>query len=120
MKRKGRYFIDPIYQAEVYYLLGGTAAELREYFIKEHGQTPKFKDNTGGLEWMAEDKKGMRFYVWLEKFNQNNLVHEIKHLTNDVLNEIGIPPCEQTEEAYAYLQEFYFRTLMDLTHKMRK
>lgn len=40
------------------------------------------------------------------------LIHELSHATNFILQEVGIPHTEDTEEAYTYLLEYIAREVM--------
>ena len=41
------------------------------------------------------------------------LIHELSHATNFILQEVGIPHTEDTEEAYTYLLEYLTRETLE-------
>lgn len=63
----------------------------------------------------AKDKKG-KFpvhIIWLKEIDIPALCHEIAHCTASILGKKSIPLCEDTDEAYAYHQEFLMKTILN-------
>ena len=121
-KRQCRVLTDPVYRTEVFFLLGGTADELKQYFIELHGWAPDFDETTAGLQHrvVVEEVQNNRFYIWLDKPEAGNLVHETGHLVFDILRMIGMVSDEKNEEAFCYLQEYYFREIWAAIQDMKK
>ena len=122
-KRKAKVIHEPIYGADIYFLLGGTAGELRQYFVARHGSSPDFPDCTAGLvhATIEEKKQNYVFYLWLETFSHDiadwgNLAHECLHLTFAILDKIGMEVHESSEEAYAYLHEYLVKESLKILH----
>lgn len=113
-------FTDPLYEAEIVYLVGGSFSDLEKY-LKEHhgdaklyswGDTFDFDDTTTAYQFHINSPMGKdeRFYIWIGEgeLSPRLLWHETLHLTTDILWTRGIYHCNQTEEAFAYLGGWIF------------
>ncbi len=56
----------------------------------------------------------------LNKWNEDHLVHETGHLTFQILQRVGVPHTEDTDEVYQYVQEFLFSHIKELWHDFNK
>lgn len=121
-------FVEPMYQADISYLVGGDVPELIEFIKARHGkQAIPFSWNEK-FEW-GEDAhttdayqfhinaplgKGEIFYVWMYEKNASLLFHETFHLVGDILHTRGIKYSNESEEAYAYLGGWIFQEAFKL------
>lgn len=114
-------FIDPLYEARVCYLIGGTVPEMLKYLKKAHGVyepyswDQKFEwgedaGTTDGYQFHinAPLGDGEIFYVWVSKASPSLLFHETLHLVGDILHTRGINYSCDSEEAFAYLGGWIF------------
>lgn len=52
-----------------------------------------------------------RFVVLRPSTEVSSIVHESEHLTHDILSYRGIKHCDETDEVYAYTQQFIFNNI---------
>lgn len=56
-----------------------------------------------------------------KKYQEGDLIHELVHIVNAIMKYVGIIQCEESEEAFAYLQEYiYLRINYVLKNKLLK
>lgn len=104
---------DPIYQADIVCLVGGSEKDVDAYLTKKHGtgyamynkdnecSEPLDDDNNDGLQFHVNgaDKT---FYVWISRPDMGLLYHEVMHLVFDVLVDRGIAYADECEDAFCY------------------
>jgi hypothetical protein len=113
-------FTDPLYEADITYLRGGSVADLRQYVAMKHpgaqpmswGDETNLEDGTDAYEFHVATGVGddEHFYVWMhdEHPEQRLLFHETLHLTSDILWFRGIKYTSESEEAFCYLGGWIF------------
>ena len=115
-------FTEPMYQADISYLVGGDVPELIAFIKERHGNelpvswSEKFEwgedaHTTDGYQFHinAPLGKGETFYVWMAEKTPSLLFHETFHLVGDILHTRGINYSNDSEEAYAYLGGWIFQ-----------
>ena len=115
-------FYEPLYQANISYLVGGDVNDLIS-FIKERHKDAKMYSFGEQFEWTEDANttnayqfhvaaplgKGEVFYVWMDALSAYLLFHETFHLTGDILWNRGIKYNMDSEEAFAYLGGYLFQ-----------
>lgn len=51
--------------------------------------------------------------------NDGNIVHEVFHLTTAIMNYVGIVLCSESEEAWAYLQQYLYNKIKLIVKDLR-
>lgn len=93
-------------------------AEAKGYYLKNK---PKdFNGNVSILEHTYENKGAcfyscddLHFVFFRNKPEAHEIVHECIHLANKVLYRRGLPLTPDSEEAYTYLVQFFFKEITD-------
>ena len=133
-KLKEIRFTEPLYQADISYLIGGEVPDLINFIKERHkvGQMYSFNekfdwtedaDTTNAYQFhvSAPLGKGEVFYVWVAENTPYLLFHETFHLTGDILCNRGIKYSMDSEEAFAYLGGWIFQEVTRLLkRKTRK
>lgn len=114
-------FVEPMYQADIRYLIGGSADDLIRLMKRRHGDAQKYSwdrkfdwgedaNTTDGYQFHfnAIHGKGEVFYLWMQEPTAYLTMHEFIHLVGDVLFVRGIGYCYESEEVYAYLGGYLF------------
>lgn len=117
-------FVDPLYRANITYLIGGTVPELLKYLKKKHKNFKSYSwgnefewgedaDSTDGYQFHVNAPLGVGevFYVWVDRPSPFLLFHETYHLVGDILYNRGIVYSEDSEEAFAYLGGWIFEEI---------
>lgn len=111
-----------IYKTTIDVVIGGTDNERKEFLLKfyeynnvmyiieetqAHDATTVLHHKTGDIIiMMNENPKTSNFWMSI-------LVHETSHATRKILDRINTPHTEDTEEVYAYLQQFIFEEILN-------
>ncbi|RHJ79130.1 hypothetical protein [Parabacteroides sp. AM08-6] len=69
-----------------------------------------------GYTLCNSNKKVLIVYMPTKPYDSKSmgfLIHELLHVTNCIMEEIGVEPSESSEEAYAYLIGFLTRRIID-------
>lgn len=120
-------FTEPMYQADISYLVGGDVPALMNFIKDRHGNAQKYSfgdkfdwsedaDTTNAYQFHVQAPlgKGEIFYVWMEDKTPYLLFHETFHLVGDILHNRGIKYCMESEEAFAYLGGWIFQEVFKL------
>jgi len=120
-------FTEPLYQADISYLVGGDVPELISFIKDRHGSAQKYSfgekfdwtddaDTTNAYQFhvTAPLGKGETFYVWVHEKTMYLIAHETFHLTGDILYNRGMKYCMESEEAFAYLHGWIFQEAFKL------
>jgi len=113
---------DVIYHQSFDFLYDCDHKTFSKYLHKRHGKNKDWDDNNGavGKYVRVSDKDGKEWmYLWMNKMtfkisDVGNLVHELKHLTDDVMEQVGI---KEDWEPSAYYMEYIFETIMNKIKK---
>jgi len=118
-------FTDPIYEADIVYLFGGTADDMIEYIRHNHGNEQVYSwsypfefledaNTTDAYQFHINAVLGIgeTFYVWMHEPTHSLMYHETFHLIGDILHTRGIEYTYQSEEAFAYLGGWIWKELM--------
>lgn len=111
-----------IYKTTIDVVIGGTEDERKEFLskfyeynnvmyiieeIQAHDATTVLHHKTGDIIiMMNESPKTSNFWMSI-------LVHETSHATRKILGAIDTPHIEETEEVYAYLQQYIFEEILN-------
>jgi hypothetical protein len=100
---------DPIFDVDYLVQIGGDLNDAIKAFAKRLGVEV----------WMVETSETTYGHfaavdpyscgcIWLKSQESAlfTLIHEIEHAVGHAFRKKGIPPCEQTEEVYAYYKEW--------------
>lgn len=92
----------PLYDVTVIVILDCSVNDANVYLKKHYPQIgPLEGDELGGVN---DDDCGA-FFIYLGNSRDVNVFfHEIRHLTDRIMEVVGIPQSEDTAEAAAYLQ----------------
>jgi len=120
-------FSEPLYQADISYLVGGDVPELKSFLKNRHGDAHMYSfgkrfawaedaDTTNAYQFHVSQPlgKGETFYVWVAEKTAYLLFHETYHLVGDILSNRGVVYCLESEEAYAYLGGWIFQEAFKL------
>lgn len=114
------------YDVNISYIFGGTIPELQLLLKKRHGEKAQIRsgDSIGSIEDTLEDDtdgyqfcysaplgENERYYVWAHECSHELIAHESSHLAYDILGSRGITKCDESEEAYAYMQGWLHKKL---------
>lgn len=61
-----------------------------------------------------------RIVMRTDHLTKDTLVHETFHLTARIMRYIGTPLVEDTEEPYAYLQDYLFKVINSIIFKLKE
>lgn len=120
-------FLEPLYRADISYLIGGDVPQLIK-FIAERHKDAKMYSFSERFEWTEDADttdayqfhvvgplgKGEVFYVWMSELSPYLLYHETFHLIGDIMNNRGIKYSMESEEAFAYLGGWIFQEVFRL------
>lgn len=133
IKLKEIRFYEPMYQANICYLIGGTADDLIKYIKNKHGNDKMYswdKEFSWGEDANTTDAyqfhinallgQGETFYIWVHKPTASLIFHETYHLIGDILHTRGIEYSYSSEESYAYLGGWIFSKFSSLFNKRLK
>ena len=114
---------EPIFQAEVAFVHGTSAAELKALFKNKNIADDEFYDNMDGsislIDTQEKDGGKTREYLlWIrQKRDFYALMHETLHLVRHILADRGIPFDSNNDEVIAYYHTFWFRKLWRTMNK---
>ena len=115
---------EPIFQAEVRFVWGASAAELKALFKKTKTiVNDQFYDTMDGSVSLidTEEKDGGKtrdYLVWIRgKKDFYSLMHETLHLVQHILTDRNIPFNAENDETIAYYHTFWFRKLWRVINK---
>ena len=101
----------PIYGGMVYFVTDREVfADVRSYMTEsvEHDDTQRF--SLGCVQELMNNETGARCYVMgVFDGDMATLVHELGHLTIDILTNAGIDITEQNSEAFCYLLDTLYQ-----------
>ena len=111
-----------VYKTTIDVVIGGTEDQQKEFLLKFYDynnvmyilEKVKANDGTTIIHYKTEDI----IILMNESPKTNNfwlgiLVHETSHATRKILDRINTPHTEDTEEVYAYLQQFIFEEILN-------
>lgn len=120
-KLKEIRFTEPMFQADICYLIGGTANDLIKYIKTKHPDKKVYSwdrvyewdehaDETDAYQFHVNAVlgRGETFYIWVHKATASLVFHETYHLVGDILFTRGIEYAYGSEECYAYLGGWIF------------
>lgn len=108
---------DDIYHADIWIMINFDADKANEYFKKNYHIDAGLKKNGQGVSFgqyfplYCKDDSRVRHFICMGQFewavqDQVLLLHEIFHLVCRVLDEAGVSRYKETDEAYAYYQQY--------------
>ena len=107
---------DPVYDAFVSLYIGPREAFVSA-FKERHPDCEMDEDRGIKGEYIHcydtkdEERKN---YIWLERFSGKvddlaTLMHEVNHAAFGILEYKGVKVCDESEEAFTYYAEFWFK-----------
>lgn len=108
------------YFAEVYFAFDFTLEEIKEYFTR-HNIPIDWRPNIAA-RYVTIEKDGLiTRYIFLRgkvaadlgTMMESSLTHECLHMTFDVMKEVGITLCDESEEAFTYFHQTVFGECLD-------
>lgn len=103
----------PIYNIWLQVYIGGTAKDAIEQIGKDYpGGEPTLEDAWGFTYRLKgeTDKDGVSV-LWWNGESVNYLVHELFHLTKQIMDRAGVTLTNESEEAWAYLFGFLYESV---------
>ena len=71
------------------------------------------------ISWVHTDGREANVWLvlWFPRFRRTTdcyarLVHEVSHLVDNIMEQLGIPPGKESTEVRAYLSDFYVREFL--------
>jgi hypothetical protein len=126
-KIKEYKFSDPVYRANISFLIGGSVAELIALIKERHGDAQMYSfdkkwdwtsdaDTTDAYQFHVSDLhgKGEVFYLWVLEKDTYLFAHELYHLVGDILCNRGLEYVMESEEAFAYYFGYIFQEAFKL------
>ena len=86
---------------------GVLPVELCDDFVKE----VRLLDDSGGF---CNPGVHGNMLLYLSKWNEDYLVHEVGHLAFQLLSRLGIPHTQDTDEVFSYVSEFLFSHIKEM------
>lgn len=119
-----RTFRVPAYSGRVVLCMTQAAYKRVRKSLDTHCPDSEFRDleRTKGVHVRVfDEKKDESVYVcgWFDR-NPSTLVHELAHMTFDVLTYSGVPISKRNDEAFAYLIDRLFSESARVTKGARK
>jgi hypothetical protein len=106
----------PIYNQEVL-LIVGQPYQAYNFMEETYNIKYSFKGKAGeGMQIDNEENGITDFVLWLnEGYDTDTVVHEVVHISWHLLDYIGIKLDADNHEAQAYLIEFLYNQIMNIT-----
>lgn len=110
---------EPVYHRKVFFVLNCSGKEFNDWVFKKYGYDRKKENwnNTGTVVTIENEREDyIHALVWVSKVSKTKshiLVHEAFHLACKILDDRGVDFCLDSEEAFAYLQEYYYKAVME-------
>lgn len=114
-----RTLTDGVYRADVHIVIG-PFDKYKVWLNKETGcETRERQPQARVTRWQRDDGV-VEWFVWipetwsapLEHWQQRTLLHETRHLSDQIMRDRGVEWTDESEEAFAYHQEFWYDTLV--------
>ena len=111
---KSKRLKDPIFNRDITLVYDCDQEEFYQFIEKKHNGLELIRRFTYGEHiGISNDKTWVRHYLWTKKGTGVSyigvILHEVFHVARDCFNEIGMGINEETNEAFAYYQEYLFR-----------
>lgn len=108
-------FRDPVYRRNLR-TLRGTYAELKSLFRREYPECRLLDDEVEDFKAITMTVSGALIVFFGSDIKSKSelrscIVHEVVHLARSVLGNTGMTMTRESEEAYAYYQEYLYDTI---------
>lgn len=117
LDKEVHHIYDPIFRQNIYYILSTTQDDLVKVMKERLGIDAKKKDGCEGRFLTAEKSGCLVGVIWTSNRNPWIITHEVTHATCWTLESKGVPLTFETEEVYAYMNQFLFREIWDYLKK---
>lgn len=104
---KAWWIRNPVFpRADVFLICG---PELNAWLVSEFGVADEF-DKSGNGQFNSLTSRAERvYYIWLRKGDRlETASHEISHLVDNIIDDLGLDPGVDGTETRAYLTSFYY------------
>lgn len=111
MKTKPNFFYDKMFMANFWLFWKWSVKDYQEYLKEEFGVVKDLTEYYGSFEVFEKENKRIHL-IWVSDDSRSpyaDLAHECVHAANFVLNQAGVLPDFNNDEAHAY----YVRMLMN-------
>jgi len=108
--------LDNPYIKSTFLAYGCTHREFIAYINQHHDAKEEYEFAVGTV-FQSEVVKGVKaFYIWIDqskikKKQRVFLVHELMHLVHALMDYVGMELNDETDEAYAYLQDSFYEQI---------
>jgi hypothetical protein len=116
---KAKKIKDEVYNRDITLVYDCNQEEFYQFIEKKH----KGLELTRWFTYaehisISNEKTWIRHYLWTKKGKGISccgvMIHEVFHVTRDCFNEIGMDINEETNEAFAYYQEYIFKQILKI------
>ncbi len=113
---KSKRIKDPIYNCDITLVYDCSQEDFYQFIKKKHSLELIRQYAYAEHIKISNDKTGVRHYLWTIRSKDISffglIVHEVFHIARDCFNEIGMGINEETNEAFAYYQEYIFTQVL--------
>ncbi|RKT01091.1 hypothetical protein [Chryseobacterium defluvii] len=110
-----------VYKTDILVIIGGSSKERKKILTKYYSKSEienLFENTVFHEATTIQHTSGSIILLFNEKPNQNNfwlsiLAHETFHVSSFIMRRVNIPLSQDSEEAYAYLQQMIFEEILD-------
>jgi hypothetical protein len=115
---------DSIYGAQIHFFANIEMQDMIDRLnriykncIREITTNNQFVGCFGSIENKNDERVG--YFLWCKNFDwsvesQGTMVHELFHMTTWILNDRGMALSRESEEAYTYHLEYWFKTIWNI------
>lgn len=122
---------DPIYRRQVEFVINASHERYRAHVKRTYDVELESEHwDVAGMLQTFESEKGSKItcVVWINRFepakyytDMGVLCHEIQHLVFKVMRDKDVRASRESEEAWAYLYEFYINSFLEAyVHKKKR
>lgn len=114
-------FCIPVYTGRAVLCLTRDAYIKARKQFEEFGPERDLKATYGLFVPLRDEKKNERVYLigWFDR-KPATLVHELAHMTFEILTYSGVPISKRNDEAFAYLIDALFAASIDASKRVRR
>lgn len=109
------HFYEPVFRRWVVFMIGSYKEFRQELEDCKYKEMEYIKDAKGmciELNEETNDSGQNCTMVWLKKFEEATLVHELSHLVMFCLDQVGVPISRNNTETYAFYIEYWHTTIL--------
>ena len=110
-----RSFCDDLYRAR-YHIYICKGDRIRSTFKKKYNIDLEDKDASGSFYAVKSDGWAEELVIWLDKYDEIDLLHEVTHAVIYVLDKRGITINSENDEPMCYYTGWLFSKIKKLVH----